>query len=182
MSDSEVIHLVDGLKRRDDAAFNTLLGRYKTYVYSVAYKRVGNFADAEEVAQIVFVEVYKHIQELKEGGKLLSWLHGITDHASLNWLRKYRKGTASLDTLKDDIAEDSGNPPEVMADREHQQDRVAKAMAIFNSLDQDHQAVLNLRYMEGLSYEDIAGRLEVTRDVVRGRLYRAHLALRRLSQ
>lgn len=178
MSDSEVIQLVDGLKRRDGAAFEALISRYKTYVYSVAYKRVGNFADAEEVAQIVFVEVYKHIHELKEGGKLLSWLHGVTDHASLNWLRKYRKGTASLDTMKDEIAASSGNPDDMLESREERQ----RAVKVFDSLEEDYQAALSLRYMEGLSYDEIARRLGVTRDVVRGRLYRAHIALRRVAE
>ena len=178
MPDSEVIDLVDGLKQRDNQAFSTLVNRYKTYVYSIAYKRVGNFADADEISQIVFVEVYNHIHELNEGGKLLSWLHGITDHASLNWLRKYRKRTASLDTLTDEIPDSSGNPGDMLELREEQQ----AAAKVFDSLEEDHQVALSLRYMEELSYDEIAKRLDVTRDVVRGRLYRAHLALRRLTK
>jgi RNA polymerase sigma-70 factor (ECF subfamily) len=180
MTDIEIISLVRALKRRTEEAFNILVNRYKTYVYSVAYKRVGNFSDAEEIAQMVFVEVFEHIRELKEPSKLLSWLYGITDRIALNWLRNCRKRTFSLNEVSSDIPGKDSNAVEMLTLQEESEVKTREAMKIYQSLSLDHQVIVNLKYMEGLSYEDIARRLGVTKDVVRGRLYSAHQSLRRI--
>jgi RNA polymerase sigma-70 factor (ECF subfamily) len=174
--------LVQGLQQGNEQSFTTLVDRYKTYVYSVAYNRVGNFTDAEEIAQMVFVEVFKNIRSLNEPSKLAQWLYGITDRVSLNWLRKYRVKTVSLKELGNEIAEvKSNNPMEILTGQEETSQGINKAMGVYNSLEPDHRVVLNLKYMESLSYDEIADRLGITRDAVRGKLYRAHLCLRQIK-
>ncbi|MEK7309935.1 MAG: RNA polymerase sigma factor [Planctomycetota bacterium] len=181
MSNTEC--LVQGLQQGDEQSFTTLVNRYKTYVYSVAYNRVSNFTDAEEIAQMVFVEVFKNIRSLNEPSKLAQWLYGITDRVSLNWLRKYRKKTVSLNELGNEIAgAESNNPMEILTGQEETSQGVKKAMAVYNSLEPDHRVVLNLKYMEELSYDEIADRLGITKDAVRGKLYRAHLCLRQIKE
>lgn len=177
---TESAGLVDALRADSGRAFETLVGRYKTYVYSVAYGYVHNFTDAEEIAQMVFVEVYEHIKELKEPDKLINWLHGITDRVSLNWLRKYRKRTVSLDNLETEIAAKQADPHNILLAQEKAEATTNTLMGIYDALEPDQRTMLNLRYMENLSYEEIARALGVSRDAVRGRLYRAHQALRGL--
>jgi len=180
MSNTEC--LVQGLQQGNEQSFTTLVDRYKTYVYSVAYNRVGNFTDAEEIAQIVFVEVFKNIQSLNEPSKLAQWLYGITDRVSLNWLMKYRTKTVSLNQLGNEIAgEESNNPMEIFTAQEETHQEVKNAMDIYNSLEPDYRVALNLKYMEELSYDEIADRLGITKDAVRGKLYRAHLCLKQIK-
>jgi RNA polymerase sigma-70 factor (ECF subfamily) len=180
---TEISDLVKLLKQGDENAFNTLVNQYKTYAYSVAYNRVGNFTDAEEIAQMAFIEVYKHIKELKEPEKLLNWLHGITDRVSLNWLRKYRKQRiVSLNERSDDIADKDDKPLDKMVKDEESTMQENEAMKVYKSLEPEYQQVLTLKYMEELSYDEIAERLGVTKDIVRGRLYRAHQTLRRVAK
>lgn len=191
MPDDKLLTLVQGLQRGDNGAFETLINQYKTYVYSLAYARVSNFTDAEDIAQMVFVEVYKHVSGLREPGKFLNWLHGICDRVSLNWLRQYRQRTVSLNEVGDDVvvthppAEALGrqagnNPVEILTTAEETQSELKRAREIYNDLEPDYRLVLNLKYMEGLSYEEMAQRLGVSKTVVRGRLYRAHQYLRKL--
>jgi len=180
---TDITELVLQLQQGDENAFNTLVNQYKTYVYSVAYNRVGNFTDSEEIAQMAFIEVYAHIKELKEPEKLLNWLHGITDRVSLNWLRKYRKQRiVSLNERSDDIADKDDKPLDKLIKNEENAMQENEAMKVYNSLEPEYQQVLNLKYMEELSYDEIAERLGVTKDMVRGRLYRAHQALRRIAK
>ncbi|MBI5778028.1 MAG: RNA polymerase sigma factor [Planctomycetes bacterium] len=180
MSNTEC--LVQGLQQGNEQSFTTLVDRYKTYVYSVAYNRVGNFTDAEEIVQMVFVEVFKNIRSLNEPLKLAQWLHGITDRVSLNWLRKYRTKTISFKELGNEIAEaKSHNPMEIINGQEETARGIKKAMGVYNSLEPDQRVVLNLKYMESLSYDEIANRLGITSDAVRGKLYRAHLCLKQIK-
>ena len=177
---TEITELVALLQQDDETAFNTLVNQYKTYVYSVAYNRIGNFTDSEEIAQMAFIEVYKHIKELKEPEKLLSWLHGITDRVSLNWLRKYRKPRiVSLNETENNIADKEVEPLDKLVKDEENTMQENEAMKVYKSLEPEYQQVLNLKYMEELSYDEIAERLGVTKDMVRGRLYRAHQALKK---
>lgn len=186
MTDDKLLTLVQGLQRGDNGAFETLINQYKTYVYSLAYARVSNFTDAEDIAQMVFVEVYKHVSGLREPGKFLNWLHGICDRVSLNWLRQNRQRTVSLDEVGSPAHKamcgrvTQHNPVEILTTAEETQSELKRAREIYNDLEPDYRLVLNLKYMEGLSYEEIAQRLGVSKTVVRGRLYRAHKYLRKL--
>lgn len=172
---TNLISLVKELKEGNEEAFKLLVNQYKTYIYSIAYNRIRNFTEAEEITQMVFIEIFNHIRDLKDTTKFLSWLHGITERVSLNWLRQYhRKRAISLNQLGEIASEN--NPLETFS----RQEEYEEAMKIYNSLEPETRLVLNLRYMEDLSYDQIAQRLGVSKDAVRGRLYRAHQTLRRL--
>lgn len=183
MLNTDIPELVRALQDGDNAAFETVVNWYRAFVCSIAYNSTRNFADAEDIAQQAFVEVFLHIRELKEPDKFQAWLRGITDNVSLTWLRKKKKNV-SLDELaeKTGIASSYPAPPEELEISEETVRNEEYAMKIYDSLDEKHRMALNLRYMENLSYEEIAMRLCTTKDAVRGRLYRAHQLLRKYAK
>src|SRR5437762_9854508 len=100
----------------DEAAFASLAERYKRPVYNLAYRMLGNRADAEDAAQETFVRAYTRLSSYLPGGKFASWLLAITSHWCVDSLRRRR--TVSLDAVQASLGWPSGaDYPEELAVR-----------------------------------------------------------------
>jgi RNA polymerase sigma-70 factor (ECF subfamily) len=181
--------LVDRLQRRDTAAFETLVADYGDRVYRLAYGITRNSADAEEVAQDVFLAVFRKIDGFEARAALGTWIYRVTTNTALNKRRGKRfESETSLDDLlpayKEDghregdrsfvLADWSALPDQVLLSREGRA-MIERALA---ALPASYQAVFVLRDVEGLSNEEAAEALGDTVASVKSRLHRARMALR----
>lgn len=166
------------------AEFELLFDRYKDKVFRLSLKILGDVEEARDVAQEVFLSAYKSYDSFRQESAVYSWLYRITVNKSINALKK-RKKALSLD---ESIGEDKeGNPiyrevvcpkpnPEKRAEIDQGRDRVRRAIV---KLPKKYQEVVVLKEMEGLSYEEVARVLGITKDVVGVRLFRAREMLRK---
>lgn len=175
--------LVARLKRRDEAAFVELMTTYQRRVHGLSYRMLGNGAEAEDIAQEVFVAVFKHIDSFRGDSSLSTWILRIAANHCRNRIRylkrRYHQQTQVLeDTRESDfLPGDRVSPPRPDAVAEGRQlQRVLRAG--MEELEEDHRLVLVLRDMEHLSYQEIAEVLEVAEGTVKSRLFRARLALK----
>jgi RNA polymerase sigma factor (sigma-70 family) len=160
---------VEPLRRPlDDRSFERLYRQHLPEIYRYVLRDVGNRADAEEVTQNAFLDAYRALGRGHTPEKPRAWLFGIAKNATR---RRYR-------TL-------SRRPHEVELDRElaeavaeGERPQLEELRDAVGSLSPAHQQVLFLREVEGLSYVEIAGRMDLSHAAVETLLFRARRALR----
>jgi RNA polymerase sigma-W factor len=163
----------------DQNAFSALVEKYKDPVYNVAYRMLGNAAEAEDVAQETFVRAYTQLRTYKDTHRFSTWLLSIASHLSIDQLRRRRFLALPLDNVPflEWIA-DLGAGPEQAAVQGETSDEMQR---LLQQLPPKYRAVLILRYWHDLSYEEIANVLHLTPALVKARLHRAReLVARRL--
>jgi RNA polymerase sigma-70 factor (ECF subfamily) len=118
MQDTElVIQALQG----DKEAFGKLVDRYQGAVYGLCFHLVGNFADAQDLAQEAFVRAYLDLHQLREPSKFASWLYRVTMNVCKMWLRKRKTDIASLDTMTPtEFISEAPSPQEIAEKKELQ--------------------------------------------------------------
>ncbi len=166
--------LLDRLRRGDPRAFEALVIAYQHRVFGVALRMLRNRAEAEEVAQEVFLRVHRAIAGFRGEAKLSTWLYAIASRLCLNRLatgerRLAREGEESLERLRADA------DPAAHVERAELEAALQRAI---DELPGERRIVVVLRDVEGLAYEEIAEALELPLNTVRSRLHRARMDLK----
>ncbi len=166
--------LIEQSKSGDPEAFGRLVRRYQDAVYSLCYRMVGDPAEAEDLAQEAFLRVYRSLGRFRRGAPLRPWLHRITINVCLDALRK-RKDVVVAQGNPDETIDRLETPrkdevPESALLSRETQFRVQRALL---QLPDEYRAVLVLRYLEELSYQEIAEAIDVPLSTVETRIHRA---------
>ena len=166
-SDAE---LLEASKRGEHDAFGALVERYQDVVCAVSYSRTGNRALSEDVAQDTFIAAWRQLGQLREPGRLRSWLCGI----ARNLARKARRRTEREAPLERFVVFEGANPFDQAAEAES--DRVVRDA--LSRVPETYRDVLVLYYREQRSIRDVAVALGITeaaalQRLARGRQYLA---------
>lgn len=172
--------LVEGVRRGDEEAFETLFRRYYQQVYRVAYRLLGSHDEAEDLVQETFIRLHRHPLADGRAPNVGGWLYRVATNLGYNALRaRLRQGTrqqrAERIVEREEPIRIAEQDPAQQAARHEEQHLVRQALA---SLPQRQQACLLLRG-EGLSYAEIAAALGVAPGSVGTILARAESELRR---
>ena len=153
------------------SAYHEMVDRYGAYLYRLAFSLVGNDADAADVLQETFSGAFQHVRKFEGRSSVKTWLSRILVRQAARCRRtRGRKGTVSLDMVSDR----SGTSH----NRETASDARMDVLAALETLAPIHREVVVLREFQGMSYDEIAGLLDVPRGTVESRLFRARQALR----
>lgn len=158
-------------------AFDALYKLYKDRVFSIALRVTGNSTDALDAAQEAFVLVYQNLPSFKFESKFSSWLYRLVVNASIDLLRRQSaraRNTEKFDNAAMALPDESRPGPQVALESKELGDRVRASIL---SLSPKLRVVTVLRYLQDLSYEDVAETLEISLGTVKSRLSRAHDAL-----
>jgi len=174
--------LVAACQKGDQKAFAELVRRYQRAVHRLAWSLTRNASDADDLAQETFVRAWGAIGRFDLGQPLYPWLARIVTNQAFSLFRhRKRRPEASIEPLVE-AGQQWGvedDPAEHAADSE----RDARLRECFGGLAPEHQAVLALRAVQDLSYEEIASALGIPIGTVMSRLSRARADLkRRLSE
>ena len=177
--------LLRRLRNRDERAFRELLEAHRDRVFNITYRMLGNRAEAEDVAQEVFITVFKTIDSFREESKFSTWLFRVTVNHCKNRIkylaRRHDRDRDELDETQHEPGAGTTAPTgHVAPDRALAgaqleallQDAIAK-------LDDDHRVVVVLRDVEDLSIEEICEITGLPDGTVKSRLHRGRLALRK---
>lgn len=175
--------LIARLRRRESEAFTELVRLYQHRVFGLLLRMVGQPDEAEELAQEVFVNVYRGFESYRGDASLRTWIFRIATNQAKNRLKYLSRRRAGLQESLDDHADESafmplGEPvprPDRAAEGAEMERVVAAALA---SLDPEHREVLVLRDIEGLAYDELAQVLGLAEGTVKSRLFRARYALK----
>ena len=153
-------------------------------VFNVVYRVVGDRAEAEEIAQEVFIAVFKHIDSFRGDAKFSTWLYRIAMNRAKNRVkylarRARRKHQDIDDTPEGDVHDNSlgggMDRPDSEALGHELEGIIQDGLA---ALSEDHRTVIVLRDVEHMTYADIAAVVDLAEGTVKSRLYRARVALK----
>ena len=171
------------ISQQDSAAFRELVRRYQRYVDQLLYHLAPDWFDRADIAQEVWIRVYRSVHRLKEPAKFKSWLGRITTNLFYDELRKRKrtKGTVSLDAPRHtsdgqydwEFPSPDPTPADTMMTQEFHH-YLSEAMA---ELPDIFQSTIAMRELQGLSYEEIATITGVSLGTVKSRIARARQRL-----
>ena len=178
--------LLRRLRERDERAFRELVDEHRDRVFNLTYRMLGNRAEAEDVAQEVFITVFKTIDQFREESKFSTWLYRVTVNHCKNRIKYLAR---RHDRNRDELDEQSSGVNGAVVGvpiRAAQPDRALESaqtekllQEAIASLDDDHRIVVVLRDVEDLSIEEICEITKLPDGTVKSRLHRARLALRK---
>ena len=179
--------LVRRFQTGDRAAFSDLVRRYQDRVYTLSLRWMGEQEIAEEVAQDVFVALYRSLDGFRGEARLSTWIFRVTvNHCKNRRLYRRRRHMDQHEPLKGTRPEDEG-PGRQIADegpgtdqRVHRSEAERILQEALERLDESHRTILVLRDVEDLPYEEIAQILDLPRGTVKSRLHRARAELARV--
>jgi RNA polymerase sigma-70 factor (ECF subfamily) len=181
--------LLRRLRERDERAFRELVAEHRDKVFNLTYRMLGNRAEAEDVAQEVFISVFKTIDTFREESKFSTWLYRVTVNHCKNRI-KYLSRRHDRDQDEFDEGVDGATAAAVTAPRpasrpdrqlEGAQLEIILQQAI-GELDDEHRVLVILRDVEDLSMEEICEITGLPDGTVKSRLHRARMALRKKLQ
>ena len=170
--------LIRAAQGGDSEAFTELVRRYQRAVYRVAYGLTRNASDADDLAQEAFVRAYQALDRFRVGEPFYPWISRIAVNLAYSlFRRRKRRPETSIEPMLEAGHQWEGgeDPIEDVARRE----REGHMKAAFDELSQEHQAILVLRVVEGLSYGEIAESLHIPTGTVMSRLSRARAELKK---
>ena len=182
--------LVRRLKQGDERAFQELVHTYQDRIFGLVYRMIGNRQEAEDIAQEVFISVYRGIGNYRGEGRFYTWLYRIASNTTKNRL-KYLKGrnfhrAADIDeTPAAHMKGSDGGPmvalqshvpgPEATVQANRLEEIVQREIA---NLEPEHRLLIVLRDIQGMSYAEILNITGLQEGTLKSRLHRARIALK----
>jgi RNA polymerase sigma-70 factor (ECF subfamily) len=166
------------LNDKDQRAYTELMGRYKDSVYFMLLKMVNNSDDAEDLTIETFSKAFKRLDQYTPQFAFSTWLFKIASNHSIDFIRKKRIKAVSIDQgySNEDgesyvipVKEDSLDPEESM----QKDERVQRMRDVVEKLKPRYKRLVELRYFEEKSYEEISEILELPLGTVKAQLFRA---------
>lgn len=180
--------LVDRARTGDTAAFSSLMERYQHRAYAVALGMVHSREDALDVVQDAFIKAHRHLDRFQGQSSFYTWLYRIVVNLCIDLRR--RRARAKTDPLDETMAHDQDLAGELdVSPHRHttqplqnaQNNELGKHLqAALDGLSDNHRTILLLREVEGLSYEELAQVLGISKGTVMSRLFHARQNMQRL--
>jgi RNA polymerase sigma-70 factor (ECF subfamily) len=181
MTRSDVQLMLD-VKAGDDASFNLLLQKYRTPLINFLFRMVRDSATAEDLAQEVFLRVYRARKQYSPSAKFTTWLFRIATNLALNSVRdnRHRQMDVSIDAPVEEDETPLQLPAREMRIDEHmiERDRAEFIRQAISSLPEKQRVAVLLHKYEEMDYAEIAKILECSESALKSLLFRAYETLR----
>lgn len=153
--------------------FEVLVTRYKRFIFSIVYKHFNSMDEAEDIAQEVFIKIYKSLHLYNPQYKFSTWSAKITVNLCLDILRKKKVTCTTLDDIEPYISDNQ--TPELEYLRKEQSAILYDAIDI---LPEKYRSIFRLYHEDGISYKEIADTLEMPMSIIKNRLFRARVMIK----
>lgn len=169
------------LETRDARVFEQLVARYLKLIYTIAVRISHQVEDAQDISQDVFVKVWKHLDRYDPKQSFKPWIAQIAKNTALDWMKKKKPLLFSgLDQEEelfiDQLVDAQPLPSDIFA----QTQEAHELEQTIQQLPAHYAEVIQLRYREGLTFQEIADRLEMIMDTVKTRHRRGLQMMKKL--
>jgi len=185
--DTDDAALVKRARAGDSDAFRVLFERYHRRAYSLALGVVRNPDDALDVVQDAFIKAHRHLKKFKGTSSFYTWLYRIVMNLSIDFLRKHKRNRKVdwTESIGQDasVGEESllprilGQNPGKAAVRAEIREKISEAL---DQLSDNHRAVLIMREIDGLSYEEMAQAMGCSKGTIMSRLFHARKNMQKM--
>jgi len=180
--------LIARLCAGEEAAYEVLIDRYERSVFNLVSRLTDDSADVPDVVQEVFLKVFRSVGSFRGDSSLKTWVYRIAVNESRNhrrWFGRHRKQEVTIEPRPDEteshqewLPDPGRSPLELAIDHERQ----TLIVAALGEINPNFRAVVVLREIEGLNYDEIADVLEISLGTVKSRILRGREALRQRLQ
>ena len=182
----EDLAVIERASNGDGDAFETLIRKHQASVFTLAYRMLGNRAEAEEMAQEIFFKAFRALKRFERRSRFSTWLYSIATNHCLNQLESRRRRPRLQELNRSARKEGTPGPlldqiadPTPGADQALEQaDLQRQVQEQLLTLTPAHRSILVLRDIQGLAYEEIGEILSLEPGTVRSRLHRARMELK----
>ena len=180
MSDEE---LVEKIKKGDIDAYEEIIKKYENKVCGIIYHMIKNQNDVEDLAQEVFIKVYKNLSKFKGDSSLYTWIYKITVNLCLDEVKK-RKNIIYLDEKLEvedgELERELPSSDKTQVELYEEKEKKEKLHKCIGKLPEKQRVMIVLRDIKGFSYEEISEITSVKLGTVKSQINRARLKLKEL--
>ena len=170
MDDTE---LVRRAQRGDNIAFEQLVRRHQRYVFNVAYRVLNDYAEAEDMTQEAFLRAWRGLPGFRGQAQFTTWLYRIVHNLCLNRLPRLKRELLQTEPLEEALT----TPTPFQAELTEIREQMAFLHTQLDQLPEKYRLVLTLRFLQHLSYEEIATALDLPIGTVKTHIHRARRLL-----
>jgi RNA polymerase sigma-70 factor (ECF subfamily) len=177
--------LVKGCLAGDQAAWETIVRLHHQRIYNLAYRFTGRFDEAEDLAQEIFLKVYRSLGLYRpESGALITWMVRIGRNHLIDHYRRFKTERSQTDPLEASYEKAEENPsryasPAEALEQRELSDRIHRALL---RISEELREAVILRDLEDFTYDEIAQMLKVPVGTVKSRINRGRLELAKIMQ
>ncbi len=165
--------LIARVRQGDETAFEQLVLRHQRYVFNVAYRVLRDVSEAEDITQEAFVRAWRALPGFRGHAKFTTWIYRIVYNLCLNRLPGLRRDLLQIESVEETQVNPILSPPDLFEVEE----QLTFLHVQLDQLSEKYRLVLTLRYLQGLSYEEIADMLNLPMGTVKTHIHRARRIL-----
>ena len=179
VEEKDDVQLIRKILSDDDKAFNTLVQKYQKSVHAFAWRKIGDFHYAEEIAQDTFLQVYEKLSTLKDPNHFAGWLYVIANRLCIAWLRKQKPVMQSLTDISVKAIDNLTYERYVSEQRELEatERRCEIVEKFLKKLPESERTVMTLYYFGEMTIKEIGKFLGIPMNTIRSQLHRARKRL-----
>ncbi|NLJ72082.1 MAG: RNA polymerase sigma factor [Syntrophomonadaceae bacterium] len=164
------------------SAFEELVNRYKGSVFSIIYRITGQYQEAEDISQEVFITVFQKLYQFDTNKKFAPWIHKIAVNTAISYIRRHKKYIVysfdeSYMNEQNNLPKSTIIDPELALENKELYQDILNAI---NKLSVNYKVVIILRYQLELTNQEIADTLGISKENVEVRIHRARKSLRKI--
>jgi RNA polymerase sigma-70 factor (ECF subfamily) len=180
---SKDLQFIDRFKNGDSSAFEDIVLKYQDKIYNLCRHMLGNAQDAEDAAQDAFLKAFQALPKFQPEASLYTWLYRIATNTCIDFKKKpifesLFGSSEEGERLVHDRASDAPSPEKIYQSKEIDQ----ALQESLRKLSPKLRAIIILKEIEELSYDEIADTLEISMGTVKSRLARARVELQKLMK
>lgn len=177
--------LIQDAKKGDNAAFEAIVKEYQNKIYTLCYRYTGNYEDARDLAQEVFIKVYRNLNKFEGRSSFSTWIYQVAGNTCKDYLRKI-KNKSEFSIEEEVFNKDESFTPQVLKDENtpdlqyEEKEKISLLKEAINRLNPEYKMVIIMREFQDLSYEEIARETNTSVGTVKSRLSRGRNMLKNI--
>ena len=173
------VQLIRRILSGSDEAFGILVRRHHKAIHALAWRKVGDFHVAEEIAQDTFVQVYKNLSQLRNPNQFSGWMYVIATRLCLKWIQKHQPAIQSLEDTPVEEIDEASYTHHVVEQQEIEiaEDRHELVEKLLSKLPESERTVVTLHYLGEMTSKEIGRYLGVSVNTIKSRLRRGRKRL-----
>ena len=175
MEREDDVKLIRWILSGDDTAFGILVEKHRKSVHALAWRKIHDYHHAEEIGQDTFLKAYNKLSTLKNPNQFTGWLHVIANRLCIDWIRKQKPVTQSLENTHPEEIEESSYTHHMSEQQMTERTECYHELVhkLLEKLPEKERTVVTLYYLDELSTKEIAELMGVSVNTITSRLQRA---------